>query len=67
MRKFATFRRVQNLKERGRERREFMTEQNRSSIAVITFYATSALVTAVGLAVLVTGTTIAYMIAHSFK
>jgi len=32
-----------------------MTEQNRSSFAVVTFYTTSALVTALGLAILITG------------
>ena len=44
-----------------------MREQNRSSIALVTFYATSALVTALGLAVLTTSVTIAYMVAQSFK
>jgi hypothetical protein len=58
---------MQNLKECGRERWGVMTEQNRSSIAVITFYATSALVTALGLAVLITSATIAYMVAQSVK
>jgi hypothetical protein len=46
---------------------DFMTQQNRSSIAVATFYATSALVTALGLAILITGATIAYMVAQSIK
>jgi len=44
-----------------------MTEQNRSSFAVATFYTTSALVTALGLAILITSATIAYMVAQSFK
>jgi hypothetical protein len=44
-----------------------MTEQNRSSFAVATFYATSALVTGLGLAILITGATIAYMVAQSIK
>jgi hypothetical protein len=46
---------------------DFMTEQNRSSFAVVTFYTTSALVTALGLAILITGATIAYMVAQSIK
>src|SRR5207253_128250 len=37
---------MQNLKECGHERRGVMTEQNRSSFTVVTFYTTSALVTA---------------------
>ena len=41
-----------------------MTEQNRSSLAVVTFYTTSALVTALGLAILITSATIAYMVAN---
>jgi hypothetical protein len=44
-----------------------MAEQNRSSFAIVTFYATSALVTALGLAILITGATIAYMVAQSVK
>jgi len=44
-----------------------MTEQNRSSLAVVTFYTTSALVTALGLAILITSATIAYMVAQSVK
>ena len=44
---------------------DFMTGQNRSSLAVVTFYTTSALVTALGLAILITGATIAYMVAGS--
>jgi hypothetical protein len=58
---------MQNLKECGHERRGVMTGQNRSSFVVVTFYTTSALVTALGLAILITGATIAYMIAQSFK
>jgi hypothetical protein len=58
---------MQNQTERGREKRGVMSEQNRSSIAVATFYATSALVTALGLAVLITSATIAYMVAQSIK
>src|SRR5207253_6649998 len=37
---------MQNLKYVGMKRRGVMTEQNRSSFAVVTFYTTSALVTA---------------------
>jgi hypothetical protein len=44
-----------------------MTGQNRSSIAGVTFYTASALVTALGLAILITGATIAYMVAQSLK
>jgi hypothetical protein len=51
----------------GHERRGVMAEQNRSSFAIVTFYATSALVTALGLAILITGATIAYMVAQSVK
>ena len=51
----------------GHDRRGVMTEQNRSSFAVVTFYATSALVTALGLAILMTSATIAYMTAQSIK
>jgi len=58
---------MQNLKECGHERRGVMTEQNRSSFAVVPFYTTSALVTASGLAILITSATIAYMVAQSFK
>jgi len=58
---------MQNLKECGHERQGVMTEQNRSSLAVVTFYTTSALVTALGLAILITGVTIACMVAQSFK
>jgi len=36
-----------------------MTEQSRSSFAVVTFYATSALVAALGLALLITSASIA--------
>src|SRR5437667_183339 len=54
---------MQNLNECGHERRAVMTEQNRSSFAVATFYTTSALVTALGLAILITSATIAYMVA----
>jgi hypothetical protein len=43
-----------------------MREQNRSSFAVITFYATSAFVATLGLALLITSATIAYMVAQSF-
>jgi len=49
------------------ERRGVMREQSRSSFAVVTFYTTSALVTALGLAILITSATIAYMVAQSFK
>src|SRR5437899_10879120 len=49
----------------GHERRGVMTEQNRSSFAVVTFYTTSALATALGLAILITSATIAYMVAQS--
>src|SRR5439155_866269 len=56
---------IENLKEIGHEGRVVMTEQNRSSFAVVTFYTTSALVTALGLAILITGATIAYMVAGS--
>jgi hypothetical protein len=41
---------MQNLKECGHERRGVMTEQNRSSLAI-----------------LITGATIAYMVAQSIK
>jgi len=58
---------MQNLKECGHERRGVMTGQHRSSFAVVTFYATSALVTALGLAILITDATIAYMVAQSVK
>src|SRR2546428_9419202 len=58
---------MQNLNECGHERRGVMTEQNRSSFAVATFYTTSALVTALGLAILITSATIAYMVAQSVK
>jgi hypothetical protein len=58
---------MQNLKECGHERQGVMTGQNRPSFAVATFYATSALVTALGLAILITGATIAYMVAQSVK
>jgi len=44
-----------------------MTEQSRSSLAVITFYATSAFVAAFGLALLITSASIAYMVTPSFK
>ena len=44
-----------------------MTGQNRSSFAVVTFYATSALVSALALAILITGAAIAYMVAQSVK
>jgi len=58
---------MQNLKYVGMKRRGVMTEQNRSSFAVVTFYTTSALATALGLAILITSATIAYMVAQSFK
>jgi hypothetical protein len=58
---------MQNLKECGHERRAVMTGQNRSSLAVVTFYTTSALVTALGLAILITGATVAYMVTQSIK
>jgi hypothetical protein len=57
---------MQNLKECGHERQGVMTE-NRSSFAVVTFYTTSALVTALGLAILITGATLAYMVAQAVK
>src|SRR5437868_3031362 len=50
---------MQNLKECGHERRGVMTERNRSSFAVVTFYTTRALVTALGLTILITSATIA--------
>jgi len=43
-----------------------MTEQSRSSFAVVTFYAISAFV-AFGLGLLITSASIAYMVAQSFK
>ena len=58
---------MQNLKYVGMTDGGVMTEQNRSSLAVVTFYTTSALVTALGLAILITSATIAYIIALSFK
>ena len=42
-----------------------MTEQDRSSFAAVTFYAT--IVAALGLALLITSASIAYMVAQSFK
>jgi hypothetical protein len=44
-----------------------MREQNRSSFAVVTFYATSALVAAIGLAVLITAASVAYVIAQTIR
>jgi len=44
-----------------------MPQPYRSSFAVVTFYTTSALVTALGLAILITSATIAYMVAQSVK
>ena len=44
-----------------------MTEQNRSSFAVVTFYGTSALVAAIGLAILVSAASVAYVIAQSIR
>jgi len=44
-----------------------MTEQDRSSFAAVTFYATSVFVAALGLALLITSASIAYMVAQSFK
>jgi len=44
-----------------------MTDQNRSSFAVVTFYDTSAFVAALGLALLITSASIAYMVAQLFK
>jgi hypothetical protein len=44
-----------------------MTEQNRSSFAVVTFYATSALVAAIGLAIFATAASVAYVIAQSTR
>ena len=44
-----------------------MPQPYRSSFAVVTFYTTSALVTASGLAILITSATIAYMVAQSVK
>jgi hypothetical protein len=58
---------MQNLKECGHDRRGAMTEQDRSSFAVVTFYATSAFVAALGLAILITTASVAYMVAQSFK
>ncbi len=58
---------MQNLKECGHDRRGVMTEQDRSSFAAVTFYATSVFVAALGLALLITSASIAYMVAQSFK
>jgi hypothetical protein len=44
-----------------------MTEQNRSLIAVVTFYGTSALIAALGMAMLVISASVAYLVAQSFK
>jgi len=44
-----------------------MTEQNRSLFAVVTFYATSALIAALGMAMLIVSASVAYMVAQSFK
>jgi hypothetical protein len=45
----------------------FMAEEHRSHIAVAVFYATSAVVTSLGLAILITGASIAYAISQSFQ
>jgi len=58
---------MQNLKECGHDRRGVMTQQDRSPFAVVTFYTTSAFVAALGLALLITSASIAYMVAQSFK
>jgi hypothetical protein len=58
---------MQNLKNVGMKDVDFMTGQNRSSFAVVTFYTTSALVSALGLAILITGATLAYMVAQAVK
>jgi len=42
-------------------------EQSRSSFAVVTFYATCALVATLGFAILVASASVAYAIAQSFK
>jgi hypothetical protein len=44
-----------------------MTEQSRSSFAVATFYAASAFVAALGLAILITTASVAFGIAHSIR
>jgi hypothetical protein len=45
----------------------FIAEQHRSLIAVAVFYATSALVTSLGLAILITGASVAYAISQSLR
>jgi hypothetical protein len=68
-RKFATFRRLQNLKQQRVVMLEqrFTVEEHRSHIAVAVFYATSVLVTSLGLAILITGASVAYAISQSFR
>jgi hypothetical protein len=45
----------------------FIAEQHRSPIAVAIFYATSALVASLGLAILITGASVAYAISQSLR
>jgi hypothetical protein len=45
----------------------FTVEEHRSHIAVAVFYATSVLVTSLGLAILITGASVAYAISQSFR
>jgi hypothetical protein len=45
----------------------FIAEQHRSPIAIAVFYATSALVTSLGLAILIAGASVAYAISQSLR